>query len=257
MAVKIDLKSGSTWVRDKNGDRATRIAHITGVTGTPDALLKAALDDPAMPQYGDHIDPADDSSITVQSIIVSALSGDVYQARIEYYHDPGSVSGSSNATVQCNAATTVEETALDINGAAMETVYTVAEQLLWQYSIVKPAFSAEVERPRVTYDFEYTDTAFPKTLIDTYLGKVNSVIWNSYAINTVLCTAINVSQQGDNYRIRFSFAYNENTWKFIASIPDAVDNIASSTDVDLNLTTGTKEFDVYDEVDFSPLGFTL
>lgn len=255
MAVKIDLKNGSTWLRDKNGDRATRIALISGVTGTVDALLKAALDDPSMPNYGDP--HPQDSSITVQSITVSALSGDVYQAQIEYYNDPGSVSGSSSATVQCNASTTVEETALDKTGAAMETVYTVAEQLLWSYSTVKPAFSAEVERPRVTYDFEYTDTTFPKTLIDTYLGKINSATWNGYAVNTVLCTAVNVSQLGDNYRIRFSFVYNENTWKFIASIPDAVDNIAGSTDTNLDLTTGTKEFDVYDTVDFTPLGFTL
>ena len=255
-SIKIDIKTASVWRRDKTGDRATRIAHITGFDPgvTPDAVLKAALDDPIMPQYGDA--HPQDASITVQSITVRALGGGTFQAQIEYFTDPGSATGSANATASVSAATTLEEIGTDASGNALQTSYTVTNSS-FSWTLMQPRWTAEVERPRITYQFEYTSATFPKTEIDTYLGKVNSLTWNGYTARKILCTAIDVQQTGTTYRVRFGFALNDNTWDFVGVAPDAPGNIASSGDGGFNITTGTKTFQVYSSVDFTPLGFTL
>lgn len=255
-SIKIDIKQASVWRRDKNGDRATRIAHITGLDPllTPDQILKAALDDPIMPQYGDA--HPQDADITVQSITVRALGGGIFQANIDYFTDPGSVTGSANASASVSAATTLEEVGTDAAGNALATSYTVTNSS-FSWTLMQPRWTAEVERPRITYRFEYTSATFPKTEIDTYLGKVNSLAWNGYSARKILCIGIDVDQVGTEYRVRFMFALNENTWDFVGVAPDAPGNIASSGDGSFNTVTGTKTFQVYSSVDFTPLGFVL
>lgn len=255
-SLKIDIKKASQWRRDKNGDKAVRIAHITGFDPlvTPDLVLKAALDDPLMPQFGDA--HPQDANITVQSITMRALSGAVYEASIEYYTDPTSVTGSANASARVYSGTVREEVTKDISGNPLATEYTVVNSS-FSWTVMQPRWTAEVERPRLTFEFQYLANAYPGTEINTYNGKVNSLAWNGYAPRTILCMGVDAEKVGTQWNVRFSFAYNEDTWDFIATAPDAPGNIASSSDGLLNLTTGTKTFQVYDAVDLTPLAFTL
>lgn len=254
MAVDIDIKAGSTWRRDKNGDRATRVAIISGVTGNIDTLLKNALDDASMPNYGD-AHPAD-STITLQNITVTPLGGGRYRAAMEYFKDPSSASGSSNATANVSATTVNEVATSDKNGAAMESEYTVTNSI-YSWSVINPTFEADIEVPRITIDFEYVTSTYPLAEINQYLGRINSADWNGYAPRKILCSAIQVNQNGNEYRVRFSFTHEDDTFDFIAKVPDAPGNIVSSTDTDLDINTGLKSFDVYETVDFTPLGFAL
>ena len=254
MAAKIDLKKSSRIVLDRNGYRVERVARVSGVTGAIEDLLHQAITDAQLPAKGDPHPTV--AGITLNSLTAEPLGGGNYKVILSYYKDTGAASGSSNATVQANATTATEEIGTDAAGAVMTTTYQRATGP-GQFEVYEPRFTADIEKPRVTFDFEYTAAAFPKTEIDTYLGKINSAIWNGYAVRTILCTAINVSQSGDEYRVRFSFAYAEDTWDFVAKIKPFYTSGMTTTDPALDLTTGTKTFIVYPQVDFTPLGFTL
>ena len=252
MTVIIDIEDGARISRTKDGYRADRIAIVQGVTGTASQRLYNAITDAGLPAYGS-------AHPSISSIYLNDITGDVIDPEtvrltLSYYDDPSSADG-GQTTSRASGTTTVEETKLDINGDAMTTQYSLSTGGI----IPAERFTAEVERPRVTFDFEYIVSTFPQTTIDTYLGKINSVIWNGYAVKTILCTAVNVSQQGDDYQVRISFAYNADTWAFLARTSNPPVLLAHPTDVDalLDLTTGTRPFDVYNTVDFTALGLTL
>ena len=248
MAAIVDIKRQSRIVHDKNGYRVERIAIVSGVTGSLDALLKNAIEDGQLPAYGDPHPSI--TGITLNSISGSPIGGGLYRVVLSYFKDTGAAQGSANATVRASATTAVEEVGVDAAGNAMTTTFSHAN------STYEPRFVAEVEKPRVSFDFEWTEAAFPQSTIDTYLGKINSAVWNGYAAKTILCTGINVTQSGDEYRVRMSLTHNPETWVFVAKIKPYY-STATTTDPSLDMTTGTKKFDVYPAVDFTPLGLTL
>lgn len=250
MAVNFD-KIASRVSKDANGLRIDRVAHITGVTGNADTRLINALNDASMPDIGD-AHPVE-TGIYLREISGRVIDPETVEVTLSYYYEPGAITGSSNATSSASATTAFEETRFDKDGNQLVTQY-VASGL----QVDRDTFIAEVERPRVTFDFQYRSATFPQTDINTYLGKINSVIWNGYAIETILCTAINVSQNESDYTVRFSFAYNADTWVFNARTTyQPTGDHPTDVDSALDKTNATRPFDVYDTVSFAALGFTL
>jgi hypothetical protein len=251
MATQLDIQQNSRISQNKDGFRVDRIALVSGVTGDPDERLYNAITDAGLPDYGDEHPSI--SGIYLNELSADVIDPETVKVTLSYYNDSATAEG-GETTSRASGSTNIEETKLDINGDDMTTRYVDG-------SIIYPkvSFTAEIERPRVTFDFEYTVSSFPKTTIDTYLGKINSVIWNGYAVETILCVAVDVNQEGSLYRVRISFAYNADTWAFLAKMPTAPPLTAHATDPDsdLNLTTGIRPFDVYDQVDFVPLGLSL
>lgn len=252
MTAKIDIKKNSRVKLDRDGYRAERIAIVSGVTGTAEQVLYNAINDSQLPDIGDaHPDIA---SITLQDLSCEPQGGGHYRIVMSYYKDSGQASTSASAEVRANTGLAVEETALDVNGDAMTAVYVT-----YGGGLVRQRFTAEVERPRIVFDFEYTSSNYPTEDINSYLGKVNSLAWNGYAPGTILCSAIDVDQSGANFRVRYSFAYRVDGWQFtgklVYSLP--VYLAEGAPDYGIDLETGTKPFSVYKSVDFTPLGFTF
>lgn len=250
MTAILDILDGSIS-RDKDGYQHSRFAIVESVTGNADARMYNALQDPQLPQYGDAHPTI--PGITLNNISGSIIDNETIKVTLSYSVKQGEENGSSNASVRVSAGTTFEEVKTDGTGATMETEYWTDLNSVQNIE----TFITEVEKPRLTFDFEYTESAFPKTAIDTYHGKLNSTIWNGYAVGTILCVAVSVDQQGSEYKIRMSFTYNQDGWKFIGKISSAVSNVTTWTDPLLDQLTGTKTFDVYESVDFTPLGFTM
>ena len=251
MAAQLDLIENTRISLDKSGYRVDRIALVTSVTGSADERLFNAINDPALPNYGD-VHPVI-SSIYLNDLSAEVIDPETVRVTLSYYDDPSTESGTGNATVRASATTVVEEVKFDINGDPLKTQYTVSSGV-----VDHEPFTAEVERARVTWDFEFTSSTFPQADINAYLGKINSAAWNGYAVQTILCTAINVSQQGDDFNIRYSFAYNEDTWVFEARTKSQpIGDHPVNVDTSLDTTTGRRPFDVYETADFTPLGFAL
>ena len=253
MAAKIDIKRSSRIKLTREGYRAERIAMVSGVSGSAESVLYNAINDAALPDIGDaHPDVSD---ITLNDISCEPVGGGRYQIKMSYYKDAGSTTTSSAAQSRMSSGLAVEETHTDINGKRMKTAFVTAYGL----SLFRQSFTGEVERPRITIEFEYTAAGYPTADINKYLGKINSTAWNGYAVETILCSGINVDQAGTEYRVTYSFAYRPETWAFIGrtSQPPPLNVHPIDPDSKLDLATGTIPFDVYRQVDFSPLGFTL
>ncbi len=250
MSVVTDLIEQQSITQDTKGYNATRVFLVDGVTGSSHERLFNAINDANIPDYDD-IHPSI-SSIYVTKITGKPLGSNTqFQVNV-YYSSVVDGTGSSNATARLVSSTAGDTTTLDANGDRMITKYVGG-------GVVEQWFKTDVERPRTTFEFEYIETSLPSGLVDTYVGKINLLAWNGYAINTILCTGITADSEGDNYRVRISFAYNKDTWLFTGntSATPPVSAHPTDPDPDLDLTKGVKIFDVYLKVDFTPLGLTL
>lgn len=250
MAASIDIKRNSGIKLTARGYQAERVAIVSGVTGTAAEVLYNAINDAALPNIGDvHPDVA---SITLNDINCTPIGGGQYRVVMRYYKDAGVSTNSSNAEARVNSGLAVEETHEDIGGQPLDTAYRVGVA-----STVNQRFTAEVERPRMTFHFEYTAGGVPTTDIAKYLGKINSATWNGYPVNSILCSSIDVEPNGANYRVSYSFSYRPESWVFIGKTKFAPVDIVSTDDDALDIVVGLKSFDVYRSVDFSVLGFAL
>jgi len=259
MTAKIDLKANSRIQLDKNGYRVERVALVSGVVGNIDALLKNAIEDAQLPNYGDAYPTI--AEITLNNIVCTPLGGGKYKITMSYYKDTAIATGSASAKVTISASTATEEITKDLTGAAFATKYNgtpdngsggIMTGNVWS--------NVTVDRPRLNIDFEYTSASVPTADISTYLGAINSVIWNGYAAKTILCTAIDVTEQGSGYKIRYSFSYNADEWGFVGQVLGAELPLLAhpvTPDAGLDLTTGQRPFDVFPTADFTPLGFTI
>ena len=265
MPVKLDITNGARLSHDKNGYRAERIAHISGVIGDVDALLYQALTDPEMPVYGDPHPSIPE--ITLRSISnLRSVGGGRYQATLSYYDEKGSESGSANATMRVSSATAPEQFDHDVNGNRLQARFqaffedNTATSSTVQYK--SRLWTAEVEIPRKTYDFEYTTDSYPRGEVDHYEGTINALNWNGYAPGTILCSSVNISEEADRWRVRFSFAHNAEEWHFVGAIKKddmifPLNPHPTEPDPDVDLSTGLKVFQLYPSVDFNPLGFVI
>ncbi|MBT8046396.1 MAG: hypothetical protein KJN67_04445 [Pontiella sp.] len=246
---------GNQTVLDVNGYRVDRIAIVEGLApASKDRVVYDAITDAGVPDIGD-VHP------TISSIVCTKITGraiDKTTARlvVSYKVDQGEASQSSDATATISATTTQEEQNVDKNGDAMDTIFVVTNTP-FSWTIYDEQFTAQVEKPRPRFEFEYKSSTHPITGINTYLGHVNSVTWNGYAAGKILCTEIHAIPEGDQYQIKYVFVLNPDGWQFDARISEPVGNAASTTDTDLDLDTGIKSFDVYPTVSFAPLGFTF
>ncbi|MCP5079231.1 MAG: hypothetical protein GY951_14395, partial [Psychromonas sp.] len=92
--------------------------------------------------------------------------------------------------------------------------------------------------------------------------KVNSLPWNGYTEKAVLCTSINADEQGDTYKVKFTFAVEDATWQFVGAVKHndlkmPVSHHPTNPDYNFDIYQAAKRFDVYEFVDFTPLGFDL
>jgi hypothetical protein len=251
MAAKIDIKKNSRIKLTAAGYRAERVAIVSGTTGTAAEVLFNAINDAALPNIGDA--HPDISTITLNDIVCDPLGGNRYKVVMSYYKDSGTTTTSSAAEARLVSGLSVEETHTDIDGQTLDTSFF----LVGGISIARQRFTAEVERPRMSIGFEYTATGFPTNDINKYLGKVNSTIWNGYPAGSILCSSIDVDQNGDNFRVSYNFTYRPEGWQFKGKAAYHPDDIASAIDPGLDAETGIREWQVYRTVDFTPLGFTL
>lgn len=258
MAVKFDIKQGSTITRDKNGWRIERIGLVTFDLDTSppavDAILHAAATDGSLPALGDPHPSI--STVYLHTITAEPVSAGKFRVRLIYTDDPGYPS-TDNIAIRVSAATAPDTTGKDRDNLDLTTIYRTQNDIDNSWFSVE-YFQANIERPRATIEFTYTVTGtFPKSLIDGYLGTINATTWNGYPLETVMCQAVDVSPQGDDWRVVFRFVYNPDGWAYEAQIAAPVAQVVEFTDVGLNSTTGRKEFDIYPIAEFNTLGLNL
>ena len=244
-------------MQDKDGFRVERTAIIElDSIGSAEGALFTAISDATLPAIGDaHPSIA---TIYLNSIAVDPLSAGKYRVTMSYADEHG-IPGNSNIAITASAVTVSEPVQSDVFGGDFLASYTTTTDAAnTPATLTVEYFTANVEKPQTSYTFEFTVTgAFPKTTIDTYLGHINTSIWNSYAAESVLCSNVEVNQQGVDWRVRMTFVYNVNGWKFNAVIAVPMNKI-DSVDVGVDPNTGVKTFDfIYPIAEFNDLSLTL
>ena len=253
--LKQDLKFNTSITEDKDGYRVERTALIILDSGTAESALFRSISDAALPNIGD-VHPSI-STIYLNSISCDPVGTDTYRVTLNYSDEHG-FPLVANVAKSASAVTVAEATQKDALGTPMLAVYTTIQNNI-DSDYTTEYFTANVEKPQTSYTFEYTVAGpdFPKSTIDTYLGHVNTTTWNGYAVESVLCSNVEVTQQGQGYRVSISFTYNVSGWAFNAVIAVPMTEIASvGTDVDS--TTGVKVFPfIYPIAEFNDLGLTI
>jgi len=257
--LKFDLRDGGSLIKDRNGYRMTRIGILTSTdaaTDTAATALKAAIDDGLLPDIGDEHPSI--TGIYVNSIECDGLSKNEFRVSVLYMDDPG-FPGTTNISKRVSATLSPKQTRVDYLDAPLKVSYQTTADLDASPSATTTTeyFTAQIERPRAEFEFEYTAAAFPKFEVDTYLGRINSLTWNGYAPETVLCTGISAVEVGSDWRVTVSFAYDPDGWEFTAVAAPPASQIEASTTSGFSITSGEKVFNLYIPVDFTGLGLTL
>lgn len=255
MSAELDKKTNTQIRYTRDGYQVERKARVYSVSGTAEDILYNAITDAQLPSIGAAHPSIPD--ITLNDMVCTALGGGNFEITLRYYKDSGVVTSKANAESRTRTGLAVEETHKDLNGVALQTSYSATPSS--GPSRVLERFTAEVERPRIEHQFEYTDTNYPTSDISKYLGKVNNSTWNGYAAGEVLCSSIDVVQSGSNFRVTYTFSVRDEGWIYLAKTRYAppLNEHPIDPDPELDLETGIRPFNVYRTVNFDGLGFVL
>lgn len=156
-------------------------------------------------------------------------------------------------TLSVDVVTVIEETINDFRGNLMIVGYSgLAFGVGGARVTVESAGRVEVERPllRASRRKRLTSARIDDALLFT--GKVNALPWSGRAAKTWLCTGIRIDQTDAAFDHLFQFVYNPKTWQVQISHAEQ-----GTTPIDAELGNGIAAFDVYEPLDFAPLGVSV
>jgi len=224
MSLTIDIKDGAGGKKtESKGWELTRIATVTGLTGSAHAMIIDAVENTeGMPSIGD-AHPARDYA-KLRTIEVESVSNDAVTLRLIYRDSDIGVfptTPNAEAVIEVGASVSQLETNKDYTGALMSTTYTypasykhnaeMRSQTVNQGAMVSRLIPQRVYRASK----RETTTAYAiESLNDLYQGKVNSGVWRGYSARTWLCMGISGSSDdgGTTYNVTYDFQYRPDTW---------------------------------------------
>lgn len=147
-------------------------------------------------------------------------------------------------------------------GAVVEIVETEFDKNGDEITVQRNSTSPEIiqpvqyRRPAPILESSRYEVSSPRTRAETFVGKLNSLSWNGYAAETVLCTGIvgTTRDRGVSYDVRYSFEYKPNGWTTTVVFIDEDTGRPIANLVD---NESKKTIDLYDAVSFSSLNITL
>lgn len=260
MAVQAFLmgQSGQA-VRDRDGWHDTVHYLVTGVTGTGDARRYNAMIQPGVPSYGD----AHPTIAGIQVVnITCAPAGEAEDAQfivaVEYRvpeKDDLASNGVVGAVVErsMDFGTVTEVTTEDILGASLDVNYT--GKYSGNFIAIERTLEAERDVPLVRARFSSIIAGGNVTTLGAqYNGKINSTTWNGYPAKTWLCVGPVASEinGSTNFLGEWDFVYRPDTWTWKGAI-----TLGGVVPDDADTAGGTLTAEVYEAIDFGPLGFVL
>ena len=240
------------------GWEMTRMAIVTGLSGSGYQRVISAMIDAGIPNIGDVISGLNYPYMILRSIRgVPLTNGDVKLTL--YYSERATVEPVTGEAAQISVGSMVSqiETNKDAADADISVEYTYPEgytkRTEWAELTHTQGGMVSKLVPQRTYTvvkrFAYTTADNVETIDDTYTGKVNSDTWRGYSAKTWLCTGIQ-GQSNDGqqtYVVTATFQYNPDTWTSKVVFIDPNDG-KPPADLD---TDGQKDIELYETVAFS------
>jgi len=264
--VREDILKGTGGSKDIHGWRTIkRIVIVDGLGEASDPGGWVAIMDEAFDAAGISVGDAhpDISTIYLQDAEVEALDKHQVKLTLTYARlDFRFISGFEDGAVEVGASVIARETNKDKNGTEMFLSYSYPKgyQRSPHDTPLTEASEADVQGhmatvmwPQVVWTVNQVETiskADLKTKAKTYVGKVNSGVWDGCAAGTVLCMRIQgrSTDGGVHFNVQYEYEYRAETWDHIALY--IRDNGKPPPETDAN---SLKTYRLQSEADFSSL----
>lgn len=262
MSITLDIIEGHNATLDADGLKLTRIAKITGLTGTAAEKIVRALDYPGMPQRLDE-HPAK-SSCRLRSINVDAVDSDSVTCTLNYAESTVSSSSSGGypelgqpPVVEVGTSVSQVTSNKDVDGNDIVVSYVYPATYVTS-SGEKPFKDLSEADRTVTQSGEYskfapesaityktTEYVSPGNKSTIYAGKVNDGIWQGGEVGTWLCARISgfTDDAGLTYKCNYEFWYRSSGWNSDEAI--FIDPNTGRPPADLVIDVGRKKIKSY------------
>jgi hypothetical protein len=230
---------------------------VTDVIGIAEAKIYNALQAAGVPAYGEPHPVIPDIQVIDRQ--ASAITGDPDKVKIRISYgvpteEDETEEEAAAGNISLTTSLTTEFEFRDINDELMEVSFVGTSE--FGFTISTQYGSADVQRPQLTITFDRTEAELPKATIKDYLGTVNSVAWSGFPAKTWLCSAINAREDKGEFKVSYTFVYNEKTWmlEILAGISELE---AELNPIDPETNNGYAIYDVYQLRDFNTLGLSF
>jgi hypothetical protein len=249
--VVADSVSDQRIRRDSEGYSVERVYIVSDLPGQADAKLFKAISDPNIPQYGDAHPVIAGISVTDVTAEPIMNQADQFQVTVVYSvpSDDDATDTDPEGRALITSSLTNETTHFDINGELIKARYVSGvNSISTKYSPV------EVQRPQLRVTLTRKENAAPKSSIEKYHGKINSVDWSGFPPQTWLCSGISARENDDGtWNVDYSFEYRRERWKGELVVPLSAAQ-AEDNPIDKDQGNGYALFDVYETANFNSLG---
>lgn len=256
MSIIKDIISDQSLKRGSEGYEAERV-YIVESAGTPEARLYSAITTAGIPQFGDPHPVIPD--VQVNDITASPVTGatpNLVKVRVNYAGpSPEDLIAAgetdvSSGEISFNTSLASELTYRDINGQ-----FIIVE---WRGGTISTKYAGiEVQRPQLSVRLKRTESALPKSVIENFLGKVNSTSWAGFPPKTWLCTAVDVNEESaGKFVVDYGFSYKADDWRVEVTVGLTQAQI-DELPLDVDSGNGFGIFDVYKTADFNALGLSF
>ena len=269
MALTVDVISGSSYSRDKLGGKYTRVFHITGITGSTDAMLYYAQQAVGINYYDPHPSIPGLYAVYIEAVPFPSDSKTAAKVRVTYTTALG-VRWKMGATAQ-QLKTRIDQAGKYLNvkytskGAAATTTWNAAE--------------IPILAPGLTLTFEREEPAANAEGVLPYLRCTNSVYFQGAPPGSWFCREITAESLNNGMSTDFSYTFeykpplpggDENTgtnWYILGVYVDQ-NTRRTPTDIDDFTATGKGSnpdgtpngwtlFNMYPQVDFTALNLPI
>lgn len=248
-ATTVDIVDGSDLVQVDGMMSKTRIAYVTGVTGTNAEREYDALGVSGVPAMGDALGSSGElANCKVIRRSASPKSGqpNTIAVRCEYSTETTALAVASDADIpryESSSIVTQKQSHTDYAGDPITTTYGTQTHGEFADALI----------PEITETMTRIENGIILiTLQKAYVGKTNSAAWLDGDAGTWMCTGIHArSTDGAmNWEIVYQFAHRVGGWN-----PTVVyiDEATGKPPADLVVNVGYKTVTMYDTADFGTL----
>lgn len=258
-----DVVEGASLHLTVDQTEAVRAFIFNDLSGSPAARCREAVERPATPRIGD----AHPEVPGIVCLDINCRALDTKSAEVTVsYGIPQALDlppdETAPGTTEVGASVQATTTQRDVNGDVLLVEWapnvTSVNDITPSLPLKKQGGRVDIQIPQPVMRLTRRESQAPWEKSLDYVGKVNSLPWNTGAVRTWLCVNISgtTSDGGITYDVSYEFQYNPETWDATVVFIDP-ETSKPPGDVEAQLAVGVntiKTYIVYPDKNFGPLG---
>lgn len=252
MAIVVNLINGAAVTEDENGYATTMACQVSGLVGSPDEIVYAAMTTPGIPQRGDYHAAIPD--VRVASREGKAIDAGTVEILVHYKNlNPKDQLPDAAQPAQIEVLTSIQEveTNRDKDDNLMKVTYNSSEG-----ETVDQVVTVRKNEPQTIVRYSRKEPLSPGDKAKSFVGTVNAAPVFNDPERFWLCSRIDGSSDdgGKSYTVVYEFIRNRDTWDVVARYVDPATGMTPGDVTFGDQANGTAVFEVYPQSDFFELG---